>query len=446
MLAFPVAVGFLLSGCSKQAPFATEPRSPLEQMVTNGWKASWSPDGRQLVYGKGNGTELERLDLVTRQATRWLTDGKDAAWSPDGRAIAFVREESFNNYQTEQVWVADAEGKNARRLVTGGFPSWSSDGKKLFVHSHQENQVLVIDPENPTAPPGVFFSNTPAWYFSVSPDEKQVAFGCEGRLEIRDRVGANTVASWPTPREGGLLPAWSPDGKFVAFGGFDSSQLGLWVLDVTNSKAAQIADGHRTMPAWSPDGNWLAFDDRGAARTIWRIGRPDIELLLRNAQPARPPEPIAQEKAADTQTLIGRAAPDFNLPSLDDTPVRLSDFKGSVVVVDFWATWCPPCRKSLPHLQRLSQDAALQKKGLKVLAVNLRETKEKAAEFQKQNDYNFPVVLDGKGATAEKYLVQGIPTTVIIDAAGVIKRVFIGFGDESEKQLDDAINEVLSGR
>jgi thiol-disulfide isomerase/thioredoxin len=179
---------------------------------------------------------------------------------------------------------------------------------------------------------------------------------------------------------------------------------------------------------------------------IWRIGQPDIELLLRNAQPARPPELIGQERTTDTLSLIGEPAPDFNLPSLDDTSVRLADFKGSVVVLDFWATWCPPCRKSLPHLQRLSQDAALQKKGLKVLAVNLKEPKDQVAEFQKQNGYNIPVALDGNGATAKKYLVQGIPTTVIIDAAGLIKGTFVGFGADSEKQLDAAINAVLGVR
>jgi thiol-disulfide isomerase/thioredoxin len=436
--------GLLLSGCSKQGGIATAPPSPPEKVVTNGWKASWSPDGRQLVYGKGEGAGLERLDLATRQTTPLLAGAKDAAWSPNGRWIAFVREESYNNYLTEQVWVADGEGKNARRLVRGGFPSWSSDGKKLFVHSRQENRILAVDPENPTSQPGVLFSNTPSWYFSVSPDETRIAFGCRGRLEILDRATGNSVGGWPTPRDGGLLPAWSPDAKFIAFGGFDSSQLGLWVLDVTTLKAAQISEGNRTMPAWSRDGAWLAFDSRSGDREVWTVARPYIEAQMRNAMPAPTPEQVAggtpqPARSADTQSLVGRAAPDFNLPSLDGAPVVLAELKGKVVVVDFWATWCPPCRKSLPHLQRLSQDADLQKKGVKVVAVDLRESKEKVREFLTQNSYSFPVALDGDGATGGKYLVQGIPTTVVIDAAGVIQRVFIGFGDQSEKQLDDAV-------
>lgn len=447
-LAVAGAFGLILSGYSQEQVSAPGTASPPTRLVEGGWKPSWSPDSRQIVFGRGPGLGLERLNLRSHISAPWISSGKDACWSPNGHWIAFVREESYNSYLTEQVWVMKPEGKEPLRLINGGFPSWSVDGKKLFVHSRQQNTILAVDPEQPGGTPDVFFSNTPAWYFTVSPDEKRIAFGCPGRLEIRQRESGNTLASWPVPRARGLLPAWSPDGKLIAFGGFDGSRTGLWVLDVGAMKAAEIIAGDYTMPSWNYDGSLLAFDSRSGNREVWTVGRSFIEGKMLEAKPAVAPDVLntpqqPQPDAANATSLVGKAAPDFSLPSLDGSVVSLLQLKGKVVVLDFWATWCPPCRKSLPHLQHVSQDLKLKNKDLRVVAVDLKETRAKVQEFMNRNGYGFLVALDSDGAISEAYLVHGIPTTVIIDRAGVIRNVFVGFGDSSEKLLDSAIDEQL---
>ena len=148
--------------------------------------------------------------------------------------------------------------------------------------------------------------------------------------------------------------------------------------------------------------------------------------------------------ADDTRDLQGKPAPDFSLQTVTDTPVKLSAQKGSVVLVDFWATWCPPCRKSLPHVQHLSENANLKAKGLVVWAVNARETADKVNAFMKQEKYNFTVPMDVNAQTMQAYIVHGIPTTVIVGRNGNIKAVFIGYGGDSAERIDKAVEDALA--
>lgn len=152
----------------------------------------------------------------------------------------------------------------------------------------------------------------------------------------------------------------------------------------------------------------------------------------------------APADGADTSSLVGKPAPDFDLKTLDGKQVKLSDLKGKVTVVDFWATWCPPCRKSLPHIQAVHSNKDLADKGLKVFAVNAREKNDVAQAYLKKNNFSFAVPMDSDGAVMGAYIVNGIPTTVVVGRDGVIKNVFVGFGEGSEKLLDDAITAALA--
>ena len=127
------------------------------------------------------------------------------------------------------------------------------------------------------------------------------------------------------------------------------------------------------------------------------------------------------------QAFVGREAPDFVLESARDTSqlVRLSDFRGQTVVLNFWSTWCPPCSKEMPLLQAVF-DARSEAGDLVVLSVDFKEGAEPVMEFTAEFGITFPVVLDRSGSVAERYGLRGLPWTFFIDADGVIRRITRG--------------------
>ncbi len=152
---------------------------------------------------------------------------------------------------------------------------------------------------------------------------------------------------------------------------------------------------------------------------------------------------ISFVQGTDTESLKGKQAPDFTLKALTGETVKLSEQKGKVVLVDMWATWCPPCRKSLPHIQQISANKELAGQGLVVWAVNFSEKPADVENFTKENKYTFVVPMD-KGEVERSYLVQGVPTAVIVGRDGTIKSVFIGFAPDSPSEIDKAIKSALA--
>ena len=140
-------------------------------------------------------------------------------------------------------------------------------------------------------------------------------------------------------------------------------------------------------------------------------------------------------------TLEGKSAPAFKLQSLTGNNIALGALKGKVVVLDFWATWCGPCRASLPHLDKLYKEE--KGKGVEFFAVNQREDKGDVEQFVKETSLSVPVLLDLDGSIGDSYGVEGIPTTVVIGKDGKVRKVFVGFGDDSEDQLKMAIQQAM---
>jgi peroxiredoxin len=155
--------------------------------------------------------------------------------------------------------------------------------------------------------------------------------------------------------------------------------------------------------------------------------------------------PDSAATVASSGGLQGKAAPDFSLQTTSGDQTTLAKLKGNVVVLDFWATWCPPCRLSLPHIQKLSADQDKFKQGLRVLAVNAKETKAKIDPFIQTNNYTFVVPMDSQGQAMGKYGVEGIPTTVVIGRDGTVRAVFVGFDpNEGGKGVDAAVEAALA--
>ncbi len=134
---------------------------------------------------------------------------------------------------------------------------------------------------------------------------------------------------------------------------------------------------------------------------------------------------------------VGHPAPDFTLTQLDGSRVNLAALRGQPVVLNFWATWCPPCRGELPQLQAASRRYAGQ---VAILGVNQVEPTGAVQTFAEQMGLTFPIPLDGDGRASRLYGVRSLPTTFFIDREGIIRQIQIG--SLTEATLADMLRSI----
>ena len=122
--------------------------------------------------------------------------------------------------------------------------------------------------------------------------------------------------------------------------------------------------------------------------------------------------------------LVGGPAPEIMLKNLQGQEVRLSDLRGKIVLLNFWATWCKPCKDEMPAMQA-SYDK-LRDQGLVVLAINELEDTEKVIEHVRKHGHTFPVVMDHDNVVANRYGVVGLPASFIVDRQGIVREQIMG--------------------
>jgi peroxiredoxin len=130
------------------------------------------------------------------------------------------------------------------------------------------------------------------------------------------------------------------------------------------------------------------------------------------------------ESGQSTDARVGSPAPDFELDDLDGNRVKLSDLRGRPVVLNFWATWCGPCRVEMPAIEQVYQ--TYREQGVVVLGVDVQEPPAKVSEFVKNGNFSWRFALDSRGEVMRQYRVVGLPTSVFIDKDGVFRDVVIG--------------------
>jgi serine/threonine protein kinase/WD40 repeat protein len=267
-----------------------------------GWGASFSPDGTELVrlvaapVADRPGGVLAVVNIATGAERPLTTGGKDPAWSPrEGGPIAFVRPGNRG------VWLIEADGANPRKLDDGEFPSWSADGTTLYYYHTPTHTVRARSVDDPAAEPRTLTGNTGTMYPAVSPDGKRIAVRVDGGtalavldLQTRNELARADITGWD-----GVLPGWTPDGRYLTFGSYGvRDDRGVWALDIESGQVRQILAGPLTLPRWSPDGKRLAVDNR-KTHTVYVLEATDLGF----------PEASASNKSNESKgglTLIRR--------------------------------------------------------------------------------------------------------------------------------------------
>ncbi len=139
---------------------------------------------------------------------------------------------------------------------------------------------------------------------------------------------------------------------------------------------------------------------------------------------------------------VGTRAPVFNLPAAGAPNINLASLKGRVVYVDFWASWCAPCKQSFPWMNEMQ--AKYGSKGLTIIGINVDKKREDADKFLAGTPAKFTVAYDSNGKVAEAYQPKGMPTSFLIGADGVVRAMHVGFRESDREKLESELAAAVT--
>ncbi len=296
-----------------------------------------------------------------------------------------------------------------------------SDGKSLVTYASEVKQytrkpapraVTGVDSTGRLAGP----SSPVARYFGITSGLRRATWLRAERVPIgADAVECDVVAAEYEHAEGvnaRYAPTiyWIDRGRSIVLR--ESTFVSVEGVDSTGS--GEMAQSTTYLAAW--------------------VNQPIADSVFAFRPPAGAQE-VTHFPGEQSVDLSGQKASDFTLSDLAGKPVKLSSLRGKVVLLDFWATWCGPCRIEMPRVQKFHDE--FKSKGLVVLGVNDGEDASRVRPFLERNGYSFRILLDRDQSVAARYQVTGIPSLFVIDRHGVISSHFIGLRDE--ETLRDAL-------
>ena len=422
---------------NQQQQSANQSSNQSSGQQQDGTRADAQQGGAEQAGGRQSGQKISPEAQALIDKMRQAYAGLKSARFEGQIKVSVDGAEGQQGQSQAQKFVSGFQAPNKFRHELGDDLIVGSSAKGLFAYNARSNSFLIADAPDPKAPlkdipspvPAILMQQNPSlfmaleknplsdWTGAISNVEKAQDVQIDGQsytaLKLQGERGIQFTAAIDPKTH--LVRRITADLKSaMAQGGASGPKSAQLVIDYTKVEpGASFPENHF---AWLPP---HGATDAGQARA----------------------EAVKQQESRASQG--GQTAPDFSLTSLSGKEVKLSDLKGQVVVLDFWASWCPPCRESLPHLGKLYGE---NQDGVKVLAVNMGEDADAAKSFvQSQNLSDLTVLLDKDKSVAQKYGISSIPTTVIIGPDGKVQETFVGLGPDTFSQIKQTVSRLKGG-